>query len=57
MVSLKSIISQINDIKKGDIFTEENISVKRPGNGISAMKWHDVLGAISDKNYIEDELI
>ena len=56
LIARKSIVA-IDDIKKGDIFTEENISVKRPGNGISAMKWHDVLGAISDKNYIEDELI
>ena len=56
LIARKSIVA-IDDIKKGDIFTEENISVKRPGNGISAMKWHDVLGAISEKNYIEDELI
>ena len=56
LIARKSIVA-IDDIKKGDIFTEENISVKRPGNGISAMKWHDVLGTISGKNYIEDELI
>ena len=56
LIARKSIVA-IEDIKKGDIFTEENISVKRPGNGISAMKWHDVLGAISGKNYIEDDLI
>lgn len=56
LIARKSIVA-IDDIKKGDIFTEQNISVKRPGNGISAMKWHDVLGAISGKNYIEDELI
>jgi N,N'-diacetyllegionaminate synthase len=56
LIARKSIVA-IEDIKKGDIFTEENISVKRPGNGISAMKWHDVLGTVSEKNYIEDELI
>ena len=56
LIARKSIVA-IEDIKKGDIFTEENISVKRPGNGISAMKWHNVLGTISEKNYIEDELI
>lgn len=56
LIARKSIVA-IDDIKKGDIFTEENISVKRPGNGISAMKWHNVLGTISEKNYIEDELI
>jgi N,N'-diacetyllegionaminate synthase len=55
-IARKSIVA-IEDIKKGDIFTEQNISVKRPGNGISAMKWYDVLGRNADKNYKEDELI
>jgi N,N'-diacetyllegionaminate synthase len=56
LIARKSIVA-IEDIKKGDIFTEQNISVKRPGNGISAMKWYDVLGTNADKNYKEDELI
>ena len=56
LIARKSIVS-ISAIKIGDIFTEQNISVKRPGNGISAMKWHDVLGTSADKNYKEDELI
>ncbi len=56
LIARKSIVA-IDDINKGDIFTEQNISVKRPGNGISAMKWHDVLGTKADKNYKEDELI
>jgi N,N'-diacetyllegionaminate synthase len=56
LIARKSIVA-IQDIKKGDIFTEQNISVKRPGNGISAMKWYDVLGRNADKNYKEDELI
>ena len=56
LIARKSIVS-ISAIKIGNIFTEQNISVKRPGNGISAMKWYDVLGTIADKNYKEDELI
>ena len=56
LIARKSIVS-ISAIKIGDIFTEQNISVKRPGNGISAMKWHDVLGSSAEKNYNEDELI
>jgi len=56
LIARKSIVS-ISSIKIGDVFTEENISVKRPGNGISAMKWYDVLGTKADKNYKEDELI
>lgn len=52
----KSIIAK-TDIKKGDIFTEDNITVKRPGNGISPMKWFEILGQESIRDFIEDELI
>ena len=52
----KSIVA-IQDIKEGDIFTIKNISVKRPGTGISAMKWYDVLGKQSNNNYKKDDLI
>ena len=55
-IARKSIVA-IEDIKKGDIFTIKNISVKRPGTGISAIKWYDVLGTNAEKNYKEDELI
>jgi len=52
----KSIVaSQI--IKKGDLLTENNIMVKRPGNGISPMKWDSVIGAIAAKDYQIDDLI
>ena len=40
-----------------DIFTESNIGVKRPGSGISPMKWYKVLGKIAKKNFKEGELI
>ncbi len=56
VVARKSIIAKTN-IKKGDIFTEENITVKRPGNGISPMKWFEVLGKKAVRNFEEDELI
>lgn len=55
-IARKSIVAKCN-IKKGDIFTEENITVKRPGNGISPMKWDEILGKTAEKNYNEDELI
>ena len=45
------------DIKKGDLLTEKNITVKRPGNGINPMKWDEVIGSIALKNYNADELI
>ena len=52
----KSIVSKIK-IKKGEILTEKNLSVKRPGRGISPMKWDEVVGTKAKKNYNEDELI
>ena len=44
-------------VKKGEIFTDENLTVKRPGNGISPMKWDEIIGTIANKNYEADELI
>lgn len=55
-IARKSIVSN-RQIKKGEILTEENITIKRPGNGISPMKWYDILGSIATKDYNEDELI
>ncbi len=55
-IARKSIVAKIN-IKKGEILTEDNITVKRPGNGISPMKWYDVLGTKASRDFIEDELI
>ena len=52
----KSIVAKC-DIKRGDIFTEENITTKRPGTGISPMKWFEVLGKKAIRNFDEDELI
>ena len=45
------------DIKAGEVFTEENLTVKRPGNGISPMRWEEVLGMKAKRNFNEDELI
>jgi N,N'-diacetyllegionaminate synthase len=47
----------IKEIKKGDIFTSENLSTKRPGNGISPMNWNLIIGKSSKYNYEIDELI
>lgn len=44
-------------IKAGELFTEENITVKRPGNGISPMRWDEVLGKRAPRDFREDELI
>ena len=56
IVARKSIVA-LCDIKDGDIFTEKNITCKRPGNGISPMKWYDVLGKKAERDFERDELI
>lgn len=52
----KSIVATC-DIKKGTIFTEDNIAIKRPGTGISPMQWDSVIGKVATKNFSKDELI
>ena len=55
-IARKSIVAK-TDIKKGEILSEENITVKRPGSGISPMKWDEVIGTVATRDYKEDELI
>ena len=55
-VSRKSIVAS-RQIKVGDEFTAQNITTKRPGKGISAMRWDEVVGKYARKNYLVDELI
>jgi N,N'-diacetyllegionaminate synthase len=52
----KSIVAS-KVINKGEIFSEKNLTVKRPGNGISPMRWDKVIGTMATKNYVVDELI
>ena len=56
VVARKSIIAR-KSIVKGEILTEENITTKRPGNGLSPMKWHEILGTNAVRDFKEDELI
>jgi len=56
VIARKSIVAA-KDIKKGEIFTEDNIIVKRPGSGISPMRWFEVLGTEAVRDFGEDELI
>ena len=55
-VARKSIVAN-RAIKAGEILTEENITTKRPGNGISPMRWKEVLGTVAVKDFEEDEFI
>ena len=52
----KSIVAN-KDIQKGDLLTDKNIIVKRPGYGISPMKWDGIIGTVATKNYKIDDLI
>ena len=55
-VARKSIVAKTS-IPKGTIFTQENITVKRPGTGISPMRWFEVLGQRAARDFSEDEMI
>ena len=55
-IARKSIVAS-TDIKKGDIFTPENLTVKRPGTGISPMQWDEVIGKEAKRDFQEDDLI
>jgi N,N'-diacetyllegionaminate synthase len=55
-IARKSIVAARN-IRKGESFTEENLTVKRPGTGISPMRWDEVIGQVAQKDYEKDELI
>lgn len=55
-VARKSIVAA-REIKKGELLGENNLTTKRPGNGISPMKWNEVIGTYAVKDFKEDELI
>ena len=55
-IARKSIVAKIS-IKKGEKFSEDNITTKRPGYGISPMKWNKILNKISNKNYKKNDLL
>lgn len=55
-IARKSIVAAC-PIKKGDILTEDNLTVKRPGTGISPMQWEKVIGTKAIKDFSEEDLI
>jgi len=52
----KSIVAS-KSIKKGEIFTEKNITIKRPGTGISPMNWDLIIDHVAKRNYQKDDLL
>ena len=55
-IARKSIVAA-RDIKQGELLTEENLTTKRPGNGISPMRWNEVVGTKAIRDFKIDELI
>lgn len=52
----KSIVAACS-IKAGEYFSEENLAVKRPGTGISPMRWTEVVGHVASRDFSKDEMI
>ncbi len=55
-IARKSIVAA-RDIAKGEVFSEENLACKRPGGGISPMRWDEVVGQAAPRAFVADELI
>ncbi len=55
-IARKSIVAS-RPIAKGEVFGADNLTTKRPGDGISPMKWYEVLGCVAKRDFAEDEKI
>lgn len=55
-IARKSIVAK-KAILKGERFTEENLALKRPGTGITPMRWEEIIGKTADRDYREDDQI
>lgn len=55
-IARKSIVANCL-ITKGEIFTTDNLTIKRPGTGLSPMMWDKVIGQVAEKNFQEEEII
>lgn len=55
-IARKSVVA-IRNINKGEFFTENNIGVKRPGIGISPMRWDEIIGRTAIKDFKIDDII
>lgn len=56
LIARKSIVAKTRIIK-GEVFSENNLTVKRPATGINPIKWDSIIGKIANKHYDVDELI
>ena len=55
-IARKSLVA-IRDIRAGDPFSADNVGTKRPGTGISPMRWDEVMGRAAPRDFNVDELI
>ena len=55
-VARKSIVAAC-PIRAGEVFTAENLTTKRPGTGISPMRWYEVIGQVAKRDFEPDEAI
>ena len=55
-IARKSIVANTK-ISEGEIFTEDNLAIKRPGNGISPFRWNEVIGKIAKHDFAPDQII
>ncbi len=55
-VARKSIVAAL-PISKGEIFSEKNLSIRRPGTGVSPARWNFVIGQAATRDYFQDEMI
>lgn len=55
-IALKSIVAAAA-IRAGEAFTQENLTTKRPGTGISPMRWDEIIGRVAPRDFAQDELI
>lgn len=56
IMARKSIVAS-KSIKKGELFTENNLTTKRPGTGLSPMEWDSVIGKVAKRDYQIDDLL
>ena len=55
-IARKSLVAKV-PIKAGEIFTERNVTTKRPGTGISPMRWDEIIGQLAKRDYRKDDLL
>ena len=55
-IARKSIVAS-KSIRQGEVFSESNVTTKRPGNGMSPMRWDEIIGTVASKDYAMDELL